>query len=109
MNILITGASGLLGRELVKWLSQENNIFAIARDNSNNNFESSKNITVINMDLTNIDTELLPKPSLACASDALNIACSVQVEPDRTKIYAAPAADNGSPAPPSSNLEPTIA
>jgi len=61
MNILITGANGLLGRHLVNFLSKEHVVYAIIRDKSKINFELNKNISLIENDLTNIDLEVMPK------------------------------------------------
>ncbi len=61
MNILVTGANGLLGRYLVKLLSKEHKVFAIVKDKEKLNFELNDNISVIEIDLSLIDTELFPK------------------------------------------------
>lgn len=61
MNILVTGANGLLGRNLVKLLSKKHKVFAIVKDKKKLNFEMNKNISVIEMDLTCVDNSILPK------------------------------------------------
>ena len=61
MNILITGANGLLGRNLVEILSREHLVFAIVKNKNNLNFEINKNITILAMDLTTINLDVLPK------------------------------------------------
>ncbi|MBD3843591.1 MAG: NAD(P)-dependent oxidoreductase, partial [Campylobacterales bacterium] len=61
MNILVTGANGLLGRYLVELLSNYHKVFAIVKDKENLNFELNDNISVIEIDLSLVDTELFPK------------------------------------------------
>jgi len=64
MNILVVGANGLVGRYLVKLLSEkdkDNLIIALVRDKKKLNFELSDNIIVIENDLGNMDLSLLPK------------------------------------------------
>ena len=61
MNILVTGANGLLGRYLVELLSNYHKVFAIVKDKENLNFELNDNISAIEIDLSLIDTKLFPK------------------------------------------------
>jgi UDP-glucose 4-epimerase len=64
MNILVVGANGLVGRYLVKLLSErykDNLIIALVRDKKKLNFELSDNVTVIENDLGNMDLSLLSK------------------------------------------------
>ena len=61
MNILVTGANGLLGRYLVELLSNYHKVFAIVKDKEKLNFESNDNISAIEIDLSLIDTKLFPK------------------------------------------------
>ena len=61
MNILVTGANGLLGRNLVEILSKEHKIYALIRNKNKLNFAINKNIYLIENDLVNIDLGVLPK------------------------------------------------
>lgn len=61
MNILITGANGLLGRNLVEILSAEHQIYAVVRKRENTNFTCNQNITIIETDLNYLDVTILPK------------------------------------------------
>ena len=61
MNILVTGANGLLGRYLVELLSNYHKVFAIVKDKEKLNFELNDNISAIEIDLSLIDTKLFPK------------------------------------------------
>lgn len=61
MNILVTGANGLLGRYLVELLSKKHKVFAIVKNIEKLNFEINENITVLEMDLSIINLEVLPK------------------------------------------------
>lgn len=61
MNILVTGANGLLGRYLVEFLSKKHKVFAIVKNIEKLNFEINENITVLEMDLSIINLEVLPK------------------------------------------------
>ncbi len=61
MNILVTGANGLLGRYLVELLSKKHKVFAIVKDKEKLNFELNDNISAIEIDLSLIDTELFLK------------------------------------------------
>ena len=47
MNILITGANGLLGSELVNILSGRHKIFAVVEENSRLKFSVNHNIIII--------------------------------------------------------------
>lgn len=60
MNILITGANGLLGRNLVELLSTEHQIYAVVRTRENTYFKCNQNIIIIEADLSNFDLTLLP-------------------------------------------------
>jgi len=60
MNILITGANGLVGRNLVNILSKSNNIYAIVRVKNSLNFSKNDNIEVIEMDLSDIKLFRIP-------------------------------------------------
>lgn len=61
MNILITGANGLLGRNLVEMLSAEHQIYAVVRTRENTCFKCNQNITIIETDLNNLDLTVLPE------------------------------------------------
>lgn len=61
MNILVTGANGLLGRYLVELLSNYHKVFAIVKDKEKLNFEMNENISILEIDLSLIDTKLFPK------------------------------------------------
>lgn len=61
MNILVTGANGLLGRYLVKSLSKEHKVFAIVKDKEKLNFEMNENISILEIDLSKIDFQTLPQ------------------------------------------------
>ena len=60
MNILITGANGLLGSDLTKILSTSHKIFAVVENKSNLNFKVNKNVSIIVKDLSNFVTTDLP-------------------------------------------------
>tara|TARA_B100001057_G_scaffold295301_1_gene295391 strand:- start:859 stop:1746 length:888 start_codon:yes stop_codon:yes gene_type:complete len=60
MNILIVGANGLLGRHLVEILSQNHKIVALVKDTKNLNFRINNNISLLEMNLNNIDLTRLP-------------------------------------------------
>jgi nucleoside-diphosphate-sugar epimerase len=60
MNILIIGANGLLGRNLVNILSKKERVFALVRNKNILNFEINENVEVIEMDLLNVDVSKLP-------------------------------------------------
>jgi UDP-glucose 4-epimerase len=61
MNILVTGANGLLGRYLVELLSKQHKVFALVKKKNKLNFKLNKNISVLEIDLSYIDTKILPK------------------------------------------------
>lgn len=61
MNILIIGANGLLGRNLVRELSTEHTIYAIIRDKKIINFKLNNNIIIIESDLLELKFHTLPK------------------------------------------------
>lgn len=61
MNILVTGANGLLGRYLVELLSKQHKVFAIVKNKEKLSFELNENISVLEIDLSDIDTRILPK------------------------------------------------
>ncbi len=60
MNILITGANGLLGRNLVYSLSQDNDVYTLVRDKHKINFDINDNVKLIEADLANFNIEKLP-------------------------------------------------
>lgn len=60
MNILVTGANGLIGRHLVELLSKKNKVYAIVREKTGIKFEINNNVFVKEMDLTKFDTQELP-------------------------------------------------
>lgn len=60
MNILVTGANGLLGRYLVELLCKEHKVFAIVKNKEQLTFTLNENISVIEMNLVNIDLGVLP-------------------------------------------------
>ncbi|PHR58525.1 MAG: NAD-dependent epimerase [Arcobacter sp.] len=59
MNILITGANGLLGKSLLQKLSLKHNIYAIV--GKNNKLKSTDNIKILEIDLFNLNINKLPK------------------------------------------------
>lgn len=61
MNILIVGANGLLGRYLVGLFSKEHKVHAVVRNKNKLNFELNENISIVEIDLTTIDLEAIPK------------------------------------------------
>ena len=61
MNILVTGANGLLGRYLVELLSNYHKVFAIVKDKKKLNFEMNENISILEIDLSKIDFQTLPQ------------------------------------------------
>ena len=62
MNILVTGANGLLGRYLIDILSNSGHIvFALVKDKSKLNFDKNQNINIVEMDLSNIELSKLPQ------------------------------------------------
>lgn len=58
MNILITGATGLVGSNLTKKLSKEHRVFALIRNSADIRF--NKNVTIIEADLFNLNLSVLP-------------------------------------------------
>jgi len=64
MSILITGANGAIGADLINSLSKKNKIFAIYRT-KNKNVKKEKNISWIKHDLKNeFKKKLNPKPKI---------------------------------------------
>ena len=61
MKILVTGASGLLGMQLVNKLRQDHNIIALLKNNPSNQIEESKTLRVLKCDLSSLETQDLPK------------------------------------------------
>ena len=55
MNILISGANGLLGSNLVKILSENHKVFALIENYSKINFSQNQNTTILEKDLTNFE------------------------------------------------------
>lgn len=60
MKILIAGANGLLGRNLVDLLSTEHEIYAIVRNGNILKFCKNKNIHIVEADLANFHEDVLP-------------------------------------------------
>jgi UDP-glucose 4-epimerase len=60
MNILITGANGLLGQSLINKLSHQHTIYAVVRNNDKIFFKKNQNVTIIEMDLTLFDSSKFP-------------------------------------------------
>lgn len=61
MNILVAGANGLLGRYLVQALSSNHHVYALVRKKDNLNFILNDNVHVVEVDLTQLNENLLPK------------------------------------------------
>lgn len=61
MNILIVGANGLLGRNLVEYLSKKNHVYVIIKSRQSIHFKINNNIQILEMDLIDFDIEILPK------------------------------------------------
>ena len=61
MNILIFGANGLLGQEIVKNLSKKNKVYAIVRNSFPIDFNNNKNIEILKIDLSKSNKFKLPK------------------------------------------------
>lgn len=60
MNIIITGANGFIGKNLINLLNSENNILAISPHNNNlNNFKNIKYIKSTNKELIDYKKEIL--------------------------------------------------
>lgn len=60
MNVLVTGANGLLGRNLVNILSVKHTVFAIIRNKSKVNFLLNDNVKIIEIDLLDFSEDILP-------------------------------------------------
>lgn len=60
MKILIVGANGLLGRNLVDKLSQDNFVHALVKSKKDLHFKVHKNINLIESNLVDFDEEILP-------------------------------------------------
>lgn len=60
MKILIAGANGLLGRNLVDLLSTEHEIYAIVRNSNILKFCKNRNIHIVEADLANFHEDVLP-------------------------------------------------
>ena len=54
-KILITGANGLLGRNLVELLSKKYKVYALVQDKKKIKFKINKNISILEIDLANIN------------------------------------------------------
>lgn len=61
MNILITGANGLLGRNLVEFFSKTNKVYALIKNKEKISFKMNENIVLLELDLYDLNTEFLPK------------------------------------------------
>ena len=48
MNILLTGATGFIGSNILKKLVDKNNLFIIIRDKRKNKYFKNKNVKIIN-------------------------------------------------------------
>ena len=59
-KILITGANGLLGRNLVELLSKKYKVYALVQDKKKIKFKIKKNISILEIDLANINLKKLP-------------------------------------------------
>jgi nucleoside-diphosphate-sugar epimerase len=60
-TILITGANGFIGSELVNFLKKKNNINLILLKNNENTNDCNKNIKIIKINLKNIDKDIWKK------------------------------------------------
>lgn len=60
MKILIIGANGLLGRNLVDKLSQDNFVHALVKNKKNLHFKVHKNVNLIEANLVDFKVEILP-------------------------------------------------
>ncbi len=60
MNILIIGANGLLGKELVEILSSEHKVYACIREEASNTLKETKNVEILNLDLYKLETFNFP-------------------------------------------------
>ena len=61
MNILIVGANGLLGRNLVDCLSKKHKVYACVRNQKEVKFITNQNVAIIQTDLSNFDISILPQ------------------------------------------------
>jgi UDP-glucose 4-epimerase len=61
INILVIGANGLLGQEIVRNLSKENKVYALVRESYPIDFENHKNIKIFKIDLSKPNKINLPK------------------------------------------------
>lgn len=59
MNILITGANGLLGKNIISILSKQHKIYAIVGKNSK--LKEQENISILKIDLVDLDVDRLPQ------------------------------------------------
>ena len=60
MRVLVVGANGLLGSNLVKMLCLNHNVYALVNKNKKLNFQLNENIKIIETDLNKLDTNDLP-------------------------------------------------
>lgn len=60
MNILITGANGLLGVNLVNILSNEHIVYAVVKNKRKINFHVNSNVKIIEIDLLDFNEDRLP-------------------------------------------------
>ncbi len=60
MNILITGANGLLGVNLVNILSNKHIVYAIIKNKRKINFNVNSNVKIIEIDLLDFNEDMLP-------------------------------------------------
>jgi nucleoside-diphosphate-sugar epimerase len=58
MNILVTGATGLLSKKLITRLAKNHKVYALSRNSEG--FEERDRISLIEMDLTNVKMNNLP-------------------------------------------------
>jgi UDP-glucose 4-epimerase len=61
VNILVLGANGLLGQEIVRNLSKENKVYAAVKDLCPSDFENHNSIKVLKIDLSKINKYSFPK------------------------------------------------
>ena len=61
MNILVIGANGLLGQEIVRNLSKENKVYALVRVSYPVDFDNNKNIKILKIDLSKSNKYNFPK------------------------------------------------
>ncbi len=60
MNILILGANGFLGRNLVNLLSENHKVYALVRNSKNCYFRLNHNVSVIEHNLSDLTLPKLP-------------------------------------------------